>query len=61
MRSGGNPGSGGAVSSRDDLLGVKKVDTKETHREESDKDEGKYNGDVGRDEIVVADLGSADR
>jgi len=60
VRSGRYSGSGGAVSSSDDLLGVEEVHTEEAHGKEGDKDECKYDGDVGGDEIVFVDLRPAD-
>lgn len=56
----GDTGRRGTVSGSNDLLGVEEVDTEETDRVEGNKDECEYDSNVGRDEIVIGDLGSTD-
>ena len=58
MNSGGDSRCWGSVSGSDDLLGVEEIDTEETDRVEGNKDECEYDSNVGRDEVVVGDLGS---
>ena len=58
VNSGGDSRCWGSVSGSDDLLGVEEIDTEETDRVEGNKDECEYDSNVGRDEVVVGDLGS---
>jgi hypothetical protein len=58
---GRNTRSGCSVSGGNDLLRVEEVDSEETDRVKGDENKGEYDGDVGRDEVVFGDLGSANR
>lgn len=61
MCGGRNTRSGCSVSGGNDLLRVEEVDSEETDRVEGDENKGEYDSNVGRDEIVFGDLGTANR
>jgi hypothetical protein len=58
---GRNTRSGCSISGGNDFLRVEEVDSEETDRVEGDKDKGEYDSNVGWDEIIFGDLGSANR
>ena len=58
VNGGGDSRCWGTVSGSNDFLGVEEVDTEEADRVEGDKDECEYDGNVGRDKVVIGDLRS---